>query len=140
MMGRPIVQQVKPVGTIGEDHNLNPRGLVSQEVTADRLEITDTDWIKPPMWDDYGTQGTLPNDNWNKYSTDGGWSGDHNNKRLMTPEFAEKYAWANATPPITKMRLGQEGQGNLGQQQFPGQLEMFDREPTWHSPGRPSDL
>jgi len=70
--GRPVVHHVEPQGRIDPDRNLNPMGKVAGELTADSLKITDTEWIKPMDIDQrrrggQGMQGTLPNENWNKY-------------------------------------------------------------------------
>jgi len=95
VQGRPVVHKVEPEGTIGGDHNLNPTGKGGAELTADRLKITDTEWIMPAQ-DSFdpaapkpiGTQGTLPNQNWNRYHSDG--YNDYNNKTLLSPHITSK--------------------------------------------------
>lgn len=64
--GRPVIHEVKPIGNIDGDPVLNKDGQVGTELTADRLEITDTQWIKRPRSEYTVVQGTLPGYNWNR--------------------------------------------------------------------------
>lgn len=95
--GRDVVHKVKAKGHIDEDPVLNQRGLGSDEMTADKLEITDTEWIpfSAPEWfsdeekQPTAMQGTLPNYNWNRQSPvlgDGyaDTSDDYNSERINT--------------------------------------------------------
>lgn len=66
--GRPVVHYVEAVGCIDGDPVLNTDGE-SREMTADQLIITDTQWIPMPRSQDVGVQGTLPFENWNRYTT-----------------------------------------------------------------------
>jgi len=79
---RMVNLHVQPVGNIDLDMNLNARGEMA-EMTADRLKVTDVDWI-PPITDSHtmGIQGTLPYENWNKYDPHGGNREDANFKRI----------------------------------------------------------
>ena len=63
-LGRPVVHQVEAEGNVDIDPNVGE--MHYDEYTADRLKITDTNWIRPPSGD-VGTQGTLPHINWNQF-------------------------------------------------------------------------
>lgn len=81
--GRPVVHEVKPVGTIDVDRNLNYSGG-SSEMTAERLKVVDTHWIRPPSVGvgigEAHVQGTLPHVNWNQFpGTDATIGRDWNN-------------------------------------------------------------
>jgi hypothetical protein len=83
---RTVSLNVEPKGHIDLDRNDNPQGDVNS-MTADRLKVKGADWIpKPNIFDEsngvVGIQGTLPNENWNKYDKHGGWRGDANFKKL----------------------------------------------------------
>ena len=65
--GRPIVHDVEAVGRVDVDVNMDPSGMSGHELTADRLRITDTQWIPPPHSYEHGVQGTLEHLNWNQY-------------------------------------------------------------------------
>ena len=107
VQGRPVVHQVTPVGQVGADRNLNPYGKVGNELTADRLNITETDWIRPPTYS-VGTQGTLPNENWNRYG-EGFWGDDQNNLELQTRSEVQRQTVPEVDPRRSEI---------LGQQQF----------------------
>lgn len=68
---RPVVHKVEAIGHIDGDPVLNPTGEgAAEEMTADRLRVTDTEWVRPiSQWGrrEVGIQGTLPHDNWSKY-------------------------------------------------------------------------
>jgi hypothetical protein len=81
IFGRPVVHDVEAHGEVRPDSNLDARS----EMTADRLSITDTHWIRPPQGyfdeqgkplpappglfdNELGVQGTLPHLNWNQYA------------------------------------------------------------------------
>ena len=67
VMGRPVVHDVEPEGKIDVDLNLNRNGTQGAELTADRLKVTGTGWIRPPNESELGVQGTLPHINWNQH-------------------------------------------------------------------------
>lgn len=109
--GRPVVHRVEPEGTIDADRNLNPMGKVAGELTADRLKITDTEWIIPPSEENRrspGVQGTLPNENWNKYGDSR--MGDLNNKVLG----GHMTGWTDYEDPPSHPRMQMQGQRQFG--------------------------
>lgn len=57
---RGVVHHVEAEGEIADDE-------YSVGSTADRLRIKDTEWIRPPSGKEIGVQGTLPNNNWNRW-------------------------------------------------------------------------
>jgi hypothetical protein len=75
---RPVLHHVETEGVIDVDRNINPSGD-TDAMTAERLRITDTDWIpdtealnikysrKYAGEDIVGVQGTLPHVNWNEF-------------------------------------------------------------------------
>ena len=64
---RAVVHNVEPEGLIDVDRNLNSSGKEGGELTADRLKVTGTEWIRPPTSSEAGVQGTLPHINWNQH-------------------------------------------------------------------------
>lgn len=86
---RPVVHAVTPEGSVDLDMNLNDYGT-SQEMTADRLRITDTSWTPPPsMYPGrgvIGVQGTIPHVNWNQFGPP---DGAERNFRVVREERPE---------------------------------------------------
>jgi len=64
---RAVMHTVEAEGRIDVDRNLNVSGTEGAELTADRLRVTGTDWIRPPTSSEAGVQGTLPHINWNQH-------------------------------------------------------------------------
>lgn len=64
---RAVMHTVEPEGRIDTDKNLNSPGTYGAELTADRLNVTGTEWIRPPTSSEAGVQGTLPHINWNQH-------------------------------------------------------------------------
>lgn len=129
---RQVVHHVEPIGTIDVDRNINEGGNATQ-MTADRLRITDTEWIPKASEDSAGVQGTLPHENWNKYPKSDsrysryGRSADLNQSYLdkVSPEqFHSNLEPPPAAPPT----------------EMPGQLTMVDRPATWYEAGRKADI
>ena len=133
--GRPVVHQVEPVGRIDEDRLLNPKGKVSSELTADSLKITDTEWIQPPSYKSEGTQGTLPQENWNRFGQAD--YEDRNNISVEQQRVNKQKTQKSASQPSTNQ---QQFKTWKARKNLPGQLEMLDRPPTWHAPARKADL
>jgi hypothetical protein len=65
--GRAVMHNVEAEGTIDTDKNMNTTGTQGTELTADRLRVTGTEWIRPPTSSEAGVQGTLPHINWNQH-------------------------------------------------------------------------
>jgi hypothetical protein len=101
--GRPVVLDVSPRGRIDLDYNLNEYGN-SEEMTADRLKVNNVQWMPPRDWDDVAVQGTLPNENWNKYPRSTGAKygpdDDLNYQRIKRPRSqTDEYVAPRSTSP-----------------------------------------
>ena len=91
---RMVNLEVEPQGTIDIDQNANISGK-SNEMTADSLKVKNVDWIPNPSETSVnvgieGVQGTLPNENWNKYDKYGGRRGDANFLELWPKKNKEE--------------------------------------------------
>jgi hypothetical protein len=128
-----MVLHVTPedASAVDVDKNLNNYGK-DQQLTAPKLNVTDVEWTPPPQYS-IGVQGTLPNENWNKYpgSTLPRY-GDHNFTELQPTRYNSASSGFNAP------RISEEQFAPI--KPVEGQLEMFDRPPTWHSEGRKADI
>lgn len=96
---RPMVHHVVPEGKLGIDPVLNSAGGL-QQVTSSRLKVVDTEWIPRPRMAQVGVQGTLPNENWNKWpAVDAIGPVPENNYKEINPRMA---AAAEVTRPAEK--------------------------------------
>jgi hypothetical protein len=101
--GRPVVLDVSPEGRIDLDYNLNEYGN-REEMTADSLKVNNVQWTPPLDWDDVAVQGTLPNENWNKYPRSTGAKygpdDDLNYQRIKRPRSqTDEYVAPRSTSP-----------------------------------------
>ena len=119
---RPFVTHVEPQGRVDLDYNLNTDGR-SAEFTADSLTVHDVEWIPPPSFKDKGVQGTLPNENWNKWPKLD--NRESNYERIHDHPYS-------TDRPHSKSEQFKDVKSNM---EIPGQMEMIDRPGTWDRPG-----
>lgn len=119
--GRPIVHHVEPIGKMDDDRNLNPRGRVAGEMTADALRITDTEWIRPPSDFETHVQGTLPQENWNKY---GDARGSDLNNHGVGDKTQEWRRSLRASRNGSLLPSSQQSDAEPARRDIPGQLEL----------------
>lgn len=109
---RPMVHHVVPEGSLGTDPVLNRQGGL-QQMTSSKLRVVDTEWIPAPRGSSPGIQGTLPNENWNKWpATDRDFGGKvvENNYTPIQPKASDLYApppKSRFTPVSNKEMPGQ---------------------------------
>jgi hypothetical protein len=134
---RAVVHNVAPSGTVDQDVNLPSSGAM----TANKLKVTDTQWIPPVTAGQHhsgvpGVQGTLPHVNWNEFRPEGNfgeanWHAYGQDPSISPTERIRRRA-EEANAPINPAPSRRP--------EVAGQLEMFDRPPTWYDEGRKSDL
>lgn len=127
--GRAIVHNVRPVGKVDVDENLPSTGAM----TANRLRVTDTQWIPPGtgMSGDNDVQGTLWHVNWNEFRgpdnrDEANWHAYGKDPKVTASERIRQRAEAPTPAPQ--------------RQEIPGQMEMVDRPSTWYQEARKADI
>lgn len=134
---RPIVTHVAPIDEADVDLDMNiNRGGYSQQMTASKLTVTDTEWI-PPIneWargPSEGVQGTLPNENWNKYPSTSEPRDEQNFKELQRVSPYSPKSGFNA-PRVNEAQFSRV-------KEVPGQMTMLDRPGSWDKPPRKADI
>jgi hypothetical protein len=99
---RPVVHHVAAEGKVDVDYNMN-NDTKRDQMTADRLRITDTEWIRTPdALFEHGVQGTLPHMNWNQFvkrNENESWTAsagrDSNNTAILKPRHKSAAAIAD---------------------------------------------